>query len=364
MESGRNQRKVLAGSPRREGHGTEAEVVQGVVSSPLDAPGRGEAGLSGARVLLAAPLLRVVGPHGRRRVVVGQFRVGTGRDTAARVTLAVQAVWSETGGWHQEPVVPGEADEALVASLAEPAHAVVGDERSTAVTMAKAFAESSRNEVLRLRELRYELEQSMADHLAGRAGGPLRPLLAAAVELSTAVGRARDQAVEAARSGLWVWLWDREAYRRVREPEAKAGGEPGWTPRLRAGIRHCEAMDRELAEEVERLHSLLGSMSTFAVAQGTEAQERFTLAVGAGAAVIGLPALVLSLYGANAYLPMDSFDRAWRLLLPVGTTALAAVTAVVAWMPGASRPRHYLVAAGTVAALLSVLLLAGVLVPS
>ncbi len=362
MESRHGRQWVLAGEPRGEGHGIEARILHAGARSAGDSPGRDGPSDSGAS--LTAPLLRVVGPRGRRRVVVGRIRVRTEQGDAPLVVLAVQAVWSENGGWRQERPAAGTPDDELAASLAEPAHGIAGDARSRAVTMAKAFAESSRNEVLRLRELRYELEQRMADHLAGRADGQLRPLLAAAVELSTAVGRARDQSLEAVRAGLGVWTWDRAAYLRLRDEAAPEPDEkPAWMPRLRAGVRHCEAMERELAEEADRLQALLGGMSSFAVAQGAEAQERFTLAVGAGAAVIGLPALVLALYGANPYLPLDSLDRAWRLLLPIGATALVAVLAVLAWMPGTTRPRHYLVAVGAVVALVSVLLLAGALVP-
>ncbi|PDP85653.1 hypothetical protein CQJ94_21275 [Glycomyces fuscus] len=363
MESGHGRQRVLAGDPRREGHGIEARIVYGgAPRGDAHAPAGSGPGASG--VSLTAPLLRVVGPRGRRRVVVGRVRVRTERDEAPVVALDVQAVWAESGGWRQERPDAAGPDDELAASLDEPAHGVVGDTRSRAVTMAKAFAESSRNEVLRLRELRYELEQRMADHLAGRADKQLRPLLAAAIELSAAVGRARDQALEDHREVLCVWRWDRQAYLRVRDGAAsEADGVPAWEARLRAGVRHCEAMERELSVEADRFQALLGGMSSFAVAQGAETQERFTLVVGAGAAVIGLPALVLALYGANPYLPLDSLDRVWRLLLPIGATALAAVLAVLAWMPGTTRPSHYLVAVGAVVALVCVLLLAGALVP-
>ncbi|WP_447006847.1 hypothetical protein ACRAKI_10425 [Saccharothrix isguenensis] len=66
----------------------------------------------------------------------------------------------------------------------------------------------------------------------------------------------------------------------------------------RAALRHCEAMDVELAEEVARLQSLLSSMSTFAVAQDGVARQRSTMAAAA-AAGLGLPALVLSLWGGH-----------------------------------------------------------------
>ena len=358
--------QVLQGRAPRSGHGTEAVISVVPLTDPWEDGEREAFEASAADVFMVAPLLRVVGEPGRRRLVVGRVRVTATGERRPRAALALQAVWSEAGGWHEEGGPAPAADDALVASLAEPAHRIEGDAARVAVTMAKAFAEASRNEVLRLRGLRYELERRIADQLAGRSDTALRPLLAATVELATAVGRARDQAVEAARSGLWVWLWHDKVYRADlphREESPREGDLPAWAATYRAGVRHCEAMDAELAEEASRLHSLLNSMSTFAIAQGSEAQDRFTLVVGVGAAVVALPALVLSLYGAAPFLPMDSFDRVWRALLPIGVTALAAALVAIRWMPGAASARHYAATAAVVAALLAVLLLAGVLVP-
>jgi hypothetical protein len=357
---------VLHGRTARSGQGTRALIGVARLAPPWEDGEQEAFEESPSDVYMVAPLLRVVGEPGRRRVVVGRVRVTAAEDEHPRVCLALQAVWSEAGGWHQETEPACAADDALVASLADPAHRIGGDTASVVVAMAKALAESSRNEVLRLRGLRYELERGIADQLAGRSDTALRPLLAAAVELATAVGRARDQAVETARSGLWVWLWHDEVYRAGlphREEAADGSALPEWAATYRAGVRHCEAMDAELAEETQRLHSLLSSMSTFAIAQGSEAQDRFTLVVGVGASVVALPALVLSLYGAAPFLPMDSFDRAWRALLPIGVTALGAALLAIRWMPGRASSRHYAATAAVVAALLAVLLLAGVLVP-
>ncbi|WP_304454700.1 hypothetical protein [Nocardiopsis sp. YSL2] len=358
--------QVLQGRTPRSGHGTEALLSVVSLSDPWEDGEREAFEASASEVVMVAPLLRVVGESGRRRLVVGRVRVTATGQERPRVALALQAAWSEAGGWHEETGPVPAADDALIASLAEPAHRIDGDTARVAVTMAKAFAEASRNDVLRLRGLRYELERGIADQLAGRSDTALRPLLAAAVELATAVGRARDQAVEAARSGLWVWLWHEAVYRADlphREEPPSGSDLPEWAATYRAGVRHCEAMDAELAEEASRLHSLLNSMSTFAIAQGSEAQDRFTLVVGVGASVVALPALVLSLYGAAPFLPMDSFDRAWRALLPIGMTALAAALMAIRWMPGRASARHYGATAAVIVALLSVLLLAGVLVP-
>src|SRR5438094_7258762 len=88
----------------------------------------------------------------------------------------------------------------------------------------------------------------------------------------------------------------------------------------RAAVRQCEVMDTQLDEEASRLHALLTSMSTFAVAQDGEGQQRFNLVAAVAAAGLGLPALILTLYGAQTYLPLDSVDHVWRALLPIAAT--------------------------------------------
>lgn len=91
------------------------------------------------------------------------------------------------------------------------------------------------------------MERQVADLLAQRRNTALRMVMAQLVELSLAVSRARDQAREALREGRFNTVT----------------------------LRHCEAMDAELGDEVTRLQSLLSSVSTFAVAQEGEAQQRF-----------------------------------------------------------------------------------------
>ena len=315
---------------------------------------------SGADAFLAGPFLRVVGEPGSRRLLTGRVRVAVTADRPVAVSVVLQCAWAEAGGWHQERDPASEPDADLLAALAEPAHQITGDDGVRALTIGKAFAEQSRNAVLQLRALRYDAERQLADLLAQRSSRMIRPLLAEIVELSMAVGRARDQAHEAFRDGMWIWLWDADTYRRNRGEETHAPEAP-WEALHRAALRHCEAMDAQLAEETARLHSLLSSMSTLAVAQDGEAQQRFNLAAGVVAAGLGVPALILSLYGADSFLPLDSFDHAWRALLPIGLTTL--VTAGVVLNRASARPRHHAMAALLVAALVGALLFAGLLAP-
>ncbi|MEU4743663.1 hypothetical protein AB0G02_24800 [Actinosynnema sp. NPDC023658] len=321
---------LFAGDPAEEGYGLRAAVS----SEPPPQVWR----RSNSDALLVPPLLRLIGDRGDRRIVVGAARVEVTAEGETSVTFQVRAVWREDTGWRQESDREG-LDEVLVGSLAEPAHRFAGDPASVAVMAGKALAEASRNEVAGLRGLRYDLERHVADLLAQRRSTALRSLLAQVIELSMAFSRARDHA--------------RETIRETR-PE---------TATHLAALRHCEAMDVELAEEVARLQALLTSMSTFAVAQDGEAQQRFNMVAAAAAAGLGLPALILSLYGADAFLPF-SFDHAWRALLPIALTALVAVGVVLRRMPGRATWRHYAAAVGLVALLVCVLLVAGLLAPT
>lgn len=354
---------VLAGHPPAPDRGVPATVSCELVSGFDDSSVQDAYERSGAAAYLVAPYLRVVGERGSRRLVVGQLRVAVSTTREVRLALGVEGVWSETGGWHHEPEPVVTLDDELVASLAEPPHPVTGDEPTTAVIVAKAFAEASRNEVVKARGLRHELERQMASMLAGRDDIPLRKLLSQVVELSIAFNRARDQARAVVRDGFWLWLWDDDTYHRNRGTRPPDPDEPAWARTHRAALRHCEAIDEQLAEEVAMLHTLLSSMSTFAVAQDSEAQQKFNLIVTIAAAGLGLPALILSMYGAQAFLPIDSFDRAWRALLPIAATTLIA-GGVALHRLQRPRARHYVITLLLVVALLGVLLLAGALVPA
>lgn len=319
---------------------------------------------SAAKAFFAVPFLRLSGDAGTRRLVVGQARVLATPDGSVELTVVRQTARSEETGWAEDTAVPGESALERISGLPLPsAYPGEGDAVSQAVTLAKAIAESSRNEVLRLRSLRYELERDIAQLLTKRNRGSLRPLLANTIELSTALGRARDQAQKAIRDGLWIWLWDDETYHQVRAEQAHQPGEPAWVRTYRNALRHSAAMDDQLAEEIDRLHSLLTGISAFAVAADSEAQERFNLMAALAAAGLGLPALIISLYGADTFLPLNSFENAWRALLPIAITVLLVSVVALRWLPGRSRLRHYALAVLLVITLVSILLFAGALAP-
>ncbi|GAA3627742.1 hypothetical protein GCM10022267_12600 [Lentzea roselyniae] len=297
--------RVLAGDPVDPDLGAQVTVSVGE-------------GLAGD----AVPFVRVTKGE-VRRILVGQARTD-----GARIDVLVRAAWRENGGWHRESW-PGDGVAEL---LRHPAHLIPdGDDRPGVIS--KAIAEGPRNTVAELRGLRYEMERQVADLLAQRRNTALRMVMAQLVELSIAVSRARDQA--------------RDTLREVRNPGARG---------------HCEAMDVELGDEVTRLQSLLSSVSTFAVAQEGESQQRFNMLAAAAAAGLGLPALILSLYGADDYLPF-TWDKAWRALVPIAIALSVAGGVILHRMPGRTTAKQYLAALGLIAGLISMLLVAGFLAP-
>ncbi|HVK22614.1 MAG TPA: hypothetical protein VM677_14740 [Actinokineospora sp.] len=306
------------------------------------------------------PLLRVLGEPGSRRITVGQVVVSVAADSEPEVTVLVHAAWVEDNGWNRAADPLTLVDDVHAGSFTNPAHTVPDGPAAMATVIAKAVAESSRNAVARVRGLRYELEIRLSEHLDMRREESVRSVLRDLIELSLAVDGARDQAREAAREVMWVWLNDDTAYRAARDAEPS---DAPWMPTLRAGLRQCEAMDAQLKEESEQLSRLLNSMSTIAVAHEAESIQRFNLFATAAAAGIGLPALILAFYGAQPYLPLDSFSRTWRALLPVVLTSILAVSLVLFRLPGKPKTLHILAAVVVVMILCGVLFLAGALVP-
>ena len=349
---------LFSGRIPHDGRGIRASVRVPADPAP-DEPAAFER--SGAAAWRSVPLLRLVGEPGSRTLVVGRIRVAVQPDGPPEVTLLPFSTWAEERGWRQQDDVPAAVAESLARTLAEPAHTIGGDAETVATQLAKAAAESSREEVAKIRALRYELERQLADQLADRRERRLRPLLAEVIELSIAFHRAVDVARVAVRDGLWLWLSDTDAHW-LSLHAAPGPHVPPWLKIHESALRHCRAMETELEQEGERLHSLLNGMSTVAVAQDGEAQQRFNLIAAASAAGLGLPALVLSFYGADPFMPLDSADRAWRALTPIGAVALLAALIALHRMPGRTK-RHYGLAVLLVITLLGVLLLAGILVP-
>lgn len=320
----------------------------------------------------AVPLLRVVGEPGARTVVVGQARVAVGRSVSVKV--AVQASWREDGGWAPVPLAEVPAD-ALLSALQSPGHAVpapgrtYGSRQRAAAVVAKALAEGSRNAVADLRAVRYGLEQRLAEDL--RTKSRRTGLLSQIVEIALAVNRARDQAREAAREGLWLWLTDDEAYqqhRKAMDPTlvttrgaADAATRP-WMPMHDAGVRQCTGMEALLGEEARLLYDLLGGASTVEASREADAQETLNQLLTAAGVGLGLPALLLTLYGVEGLTPVQGF-RGFLAVVFIAAVTLVAATLPSVLMTRSRRISRRIAIAAAGGGLVALLVLAGLAAP-
>lgn len=95
------------------------------------------------------------------------------------------------------------------------------DPEGLATEIAKAHAEKSRNRIRELRVFRYGLEHLLGSSLRGSTHR-LESILADVVELSTLVGRVADEAREASRGGMGVWITNPAAYHAQRRLQDSA----------------------------------------------------------------------------------------------------------------------------------------------
>lgn len=338
-------------------------------------PAEGWGQVADGGALRAVPLLRVLGGPADL-VVVGQVHVVVADGTLA-LDAFVEGVWvAAGGGW--EPRAPGDVpdlDERLARTLpaAEDAPAeVLADAQTAATWFGKAVAERSRGSVGRLRELRYAVESSLADQLRPGRRESVLPTLATLLELGVVCGRAADQAREAVREGLWVWRTDDEAYhayRTAQDPTILGGHTPAdhttrpWMRAHDAAVRQCRAMDEQLTAEAGIIAGLLDAAATVASARESESQQLFNTFVGVAAVGLGLPALVLSLYGADSLVPLSSF-RQGVALVPIALAAILAGVLAVHGLPTRRTRSHIVGTALVVVALMLLLVLAGMVAPA
>jgi hypothetical protein len=319
----------------------------------------------------AAPLLRVLGSPGQRLVVVGLVQLAIA-DRRVVLEALVQGVWAEDQGWRPVPDAPG-LEERLAPGLMSTAHRLPADDDQTvAAVIAKALAEASRDAVSALREIRYEIETAIAASLRRDVSDSTLPTLAALFELGVAGNRARDYARATARSGFWVWVTDDEAYqryRRAQDPTIVNPHEPAdastrpWMRTHDAGVRQCTAMENQLTEEAAVIAGLLDAAATMAAAREAEAQETFNTLVAVAALGLGLPALVLTLYGTDTLVPMRTWQKALAML-PIALAAVVAGGVAAHRLPfGTARERLRLTAL-MVLALLVLLIIAGFMAPA
>ena len=176
-----------------------------------------------------------------------------------------------------------------------------------ATSLAKGVAEHSRNAVAGIREFRLQVETALGQGLRRRESRQQDPTLGDLVELVLATNRAREQAREAVREGMWAWRTapaEYHAQRRLMDSTLPSrSGERlarrrKWMITLDAGVRRCRELERLLGEEIEHSETLMRLVSTVAASRDAQAQETFNLVAaigGIGGIAIGLTALLLSL---------------------------------------------------------------------
>lgn len=331
----------VVASPTEQGHPREPSEHRSIITvlpprqaATATAPDHVD---PGSARFAAAPLLSVHRLDDEVLVLNGRCHVTVPETGPTEITVLVHELWVG-----QVVAAPAEPLTSLVSTDDHPALTAAvraalsgvpaadpGSPEARAVLVAKCVAEHGRNTVESLRGLRYEAERHLANSISDAAYDPLA--LPALIELGIAAGRARDLARKAAREGMWVYHFDAAAYhaqrRRLDPSLPPRGGDddlPPWFATYDAGVRQCRMMADDLTEELEQLHRLVHASSSISAARDVRAQEQFNFVATIGAVVLGLPALVLAVYGARS----DS-ELPWAWVLPV--FLCGALACAVAW---------------------------------
>lgn len=163
---------------------------------------------------------------GRVRVLVPD-EVVRGGAYARRISYEVGI----TGSWHVSPDgvverIDLKAEE-ILAAIGDSMRPLLQPSTSTDPTMeaarhAKALCELSRNSVVSIREIRYQLEERLANESADDTADEVHTWIVSSIlKLNIVCGRCVDIARELVREGLWSYLDDDDAYhayRRLRDP--------------------------------------------------------------------------------------------------------------------------------------------------
>lgn len=271
----------------------------------------------------AAPFLTVHRHDDDVLLVIGLCHVLVGPSAPPEMTVIVRGIWSgERMAGNPAGAITAlrsvedhpRLEHAIATALRSTGSYDPGGHEAQAILLAKGVAEHGRNSVEDLRQLRYAAERHLADSIADPAHDSVS--LPALIEIGIAAGRSRDIAQRVARAGLWVYRFNDPVYhahRRHMDPTLAPRDEgdiplPSWFRILDAGVRQCQMMASYLADELEQLHRLIQATASISAARDARAQEHFNFVATIGAVVLGLPALVLAVYGAR---PPDHWPWLW-----------------------------------------------------
>lgn len=333
----------------------------------------------GSAALRVAPLLLLSVREGKRSIVVGHVLIAV-RAGSISLEATVVAAWSENGPDEFALITPEDEDERQAAKDQTASHlrshldlrASPADPTMTAAIIAKTLTEVSRNTVGAVREVRYALEECLAQSSSdAKATEQYTDVIAALLQLNIICGRAADQAREAAREGLWVHTTDAEAYhayRKLQDPSLINEYAPAahhtrpWMRAHDAAMRQCQEMCRQLEKESDSIRMLLSAASSISGSREADAQARFNLLVALLSIGLGIPALFLTMYGANLLLPLNTWPKVGAFL-PVGFALLVAGAAAIGFAPRGSKRRVWLICGGTVLAVLLAMIAAAIWAP-
>jgi hypothetical protein len=344
----------------------------------------GSARNPGSSAIRVAPLLTVSGAAGHRAVVVGRCLVAVDGSGQCALEITAVAVWVEHSatGCFRLLDVEAEPDRELHCKALErlcselPSSLKDGTETDLehrAARYAKALAEGSRNAVAELREIRYELERQLAeDSSAGHSvHSEHTSIVSSLVQLNIICGRAADEAREAVREGLWVHITDSHAYhayRRLQDPSIINEVEPAnadtrpWMRLHDAGMRQCLNMRKQLDAESATIRALLSSAASISSSREADAQARFNTLAAVLSLGLGVPALILALYGADMILPLNTPPRV-SAFIPVAVGMVVAAVIAVWRAPRGKARAVWWTGAGAILLVLGLLVFAGMVAP-
>jgi hypothetical protein len=337
-------------------------------------------------VLRVVPLLRSFNVNGQQHLASGSVRVVVSGELAVAFEVFLQGIWARQEQTSLFTPLDAAADEAerwaaatsaLAGELAQPLEASGLGEMELeylAAALAKGLAEKSRNAAADLREIRYALELELAE-TSTRASthGSQASVVSALLQLGIICGRAGDSTREAVREGLWVHVTDSAAYHAHRvllNPAIVTHLAPAtvltrpWMRLHDAAIRQCLELGKQLDAESVAVHALLAAAASVSSSREADAQTSFNTLAAVASLGLGIPALVLALYGADRLLPLDTLPRQVAFL-PVAAGLVFATVLAMRRSPRGEHRRVWIVgAAAALTALLGLLVIAGVLAPS
>ena len=338
-----------------------------------------------AAAIRVVPLLRVFTIAAVTHIAIGVVVVTVPAPGSISCAVLLHGVWAGTGGSFI-PVnladtgtdSPKTAIETALITLVTATSAPSLDVREPgtehiAAFVAKGLAESARNAVAAVREARYALELQLAQtSVMAPAQSTQGSVVAALLQLGIICGRSADTAREAEREGLHVFLTDSPAYhsyRRVQDPTLIGDAVPAttatrsWMRLHDAAVRQCRALYAQMDAEGASVHALLAAAASVSSSREADAQSSFNTLAAVASLGLGIPALVLALYGADRLLPLDTWPRQLAFI-PVAVGLVVATVVAIRRAPvGSHRRAWYVGPAAMLLGLLGLLVLAGLIAP-